>query len=37
MVNFDFLEMGLGIVPLPHFVYDFQEKYYSCYVQSYIS
>ena len=23
MLNFDFLEMGLGIVSLPHFVYDF--------------
>ena len=25
MLNFDFLEMGLGIVSLPHFVYDFYD------------
>ena len=26
MVNFDFLGKGLGIVPPPHFVYDFSRK-----------
>ena len=26
MLNFDFLEQGLGIVSLPHFVYDFSSK-----------
>ena len=26
MVNFDFLERGLAIVSLPHFVYDFWRK-----------
>ena len=26
MVNFDFLEKGLGIVSLPHFVYNFSRK-----------
>ena len=26
MLNFDFLEMGLGIVSLPHLVYDFSRK-----------
>ena len=26
MLNFDFLEMGLGIVSPVHFVYVFQEK-----------
>ena len=26
MLNFDFLEKGLGIVSLPHFVYDFSRK-----------
>ena len=30
MLNFDFLEEGLGIVPLPHMI--FQEKYFSCYI-----
>ena len=32
MLNFDFLEIGLGIVSSPHFVYVFQEKSFSCYV-----
>ena len=27
MINFDFLEGGLGIVCPPHFVYDFLEYY----------
>ena len=31
MLNFDFLEMGLGIVSPVHFVYVFQEKCFSCY------
>ena len=26
MLNFDFLEKGLGIVSPPHFVYDFSTK-----------
>ena len=26
MLNFDFLEKGLGIVFLAHFVYDFSTK-----------
>ena len=26
MINFDFLEMSLGIVSLRHFVYDFSRK-----------
>ena len=26
MPNFDFLEKGLRIVSLPHFVYDFSRK-----------
>ena len=26
MFNFDFLEMGLGLVSPPHFVYDFFKK-----------
>ena len=26
MLNFDFLEKGLGIVSSPHFVYDFSGK-----------
>ena len=30
-LNFDFLEKGLGTVSLPHFVYDFQQKYV-CYI-----
>ena len=26
MLNFDFLEKGLGIICPPHFVYDFSRK-----------
>ena len=26
MLNFDFVEKGLGVVSLPHFVYDFSRK-----------
>ena len=26
MLNFDFLEKGLGIVSVPYFVYDFARK-----------
>ena len=26
MINFDFLEKGLGLVSQPHFVYDFSRK-----------
>ena len=26
MLNFDFLENGLGLVPPPNFVYDFSRK-----------
>ena len=32
MLNFDFLEIDLGIVSPPHFVYDFFIKCFSCYV-----
>ena len=31
MLNFVNLEKDLGIVSLPHFVYDFQEKCFLCY------
>ena len=32
MLNFNFSEKGLELVSPPHFVYDFQEKCFSCYV-----
>ena len=32
MLNFQFLEKGMRIVSPPHFAYDFQEKYFSCYI-----
>ena len=32
MLNFSFLEKGLGIVSPPHFVYIFQQKCFSWYV-----
>ena len=32
MLNFDFLEKGLGIVSPPYFMYGFQEKCFSYYV-----
>ena len=32
MLNFNFSENGLGFVSPPHFVYDFQEKSFSCYI-----
>ena len=32
MLNFDFLDKGLGIVSPAHFVYDFQQKCPSCYI-----
>ena len=28
MLNFDFLEKGLGIASSPHFVYDFSRKFF---------
>ena len=31
MLNFDFLEKGLGILFPPHFEYDFSRKCLSCY------
>ena len=31
MLNFDFLKKGMGMVPPPHFVYDFPEKCLSSY------
>ena len=31
MLNFDFLEKGLGIVSPPHFDYDLWKKCFSCY------
>ena len=30
-LNFDFLEKGLGLVSLQHFVYDFSRKCFSYY------
>ena len=30
MLNFDFLQKGLGLASPPHFAYDFQEKYFPC-------
>ena len=32
MLNFDFLGKSLGIVSPAHFVYDFQQKCFSCYI-----
>ena len=32
MLNFDFLEKGLGLVSSPHFGYNFSEKSFSCYI-----
>ena len=32
MLNPDLLEKGMGIVSPPHFVYDFKEKCFSCYI-----
>ena len=33
MLNFDFLEKGLGLVSPPYFVYDFsKKKYFMCFV-----
>ena len=35
MVNFDFLEKGLGLVSSPHVVYDFSTEMFlsfSCYI-----
>ena len=32
MLNFDFPEKGLGLVFAPHFMYDFYEKCFSCYI-----
>ena len=32
MLSFEFLEKCLGIVSPPYFVYDFQEKCFSCYI-----
>ena len=32
ILNFDILEKSLGIVFLPHFMYDFFNKNFSCYV-----
>ena len=32
MLNFDFLDKGLGIVSPAHFAYDFQQKCSSCYI-----
>ena len=32
MLNFDFLEKSLGVVSPPHFLYDFKEKSFSCYI-----
>ena len=34
MLNFDFLEKGLGVVSPPHFGYDFSRNIFSCYVLS---
>ena len=32
MLNINFSENGLGLVFLPHFVYDFSKKCFSCYI-----
>ena len=32
MLNFSFLEKGLGIVSPPYFVLIFQQKCFSCYI-----
>ena len=32
MLNFDFLDKGLGTVSPAHFVYDFSKKCSSCYI-----
>ena len=32
MLNLDFLDIGLGIVSLAHFVMIFQQKCFSCYI-----
>ena len=32
MLNFDFLEKGLGTVFPPYFVCDFSRKMFSCYI-----
>ena len=32
MLNHDYLQKGLGIVSPPHFLYDFQEQCFSCYI-----
>ena len=32
MLNFDFLEKGLGTVSPPYFVYDFLKKRFLCYL-----
>ena len=32
MLNFNFSERGLELVYPLHFVYDFQEKRFSCYI-----
>ena len=34
MLNFDFLDMGLGILSQPHFVYDFSKRCFLCYILS---
>ena len=32
MLNFNFPKKDLGLVSPPHFLYDFQEKCFSCYI-----
>ena len=32
MLNFNFSERGLGLVYPPHFMYDFSEQRFSCYI-----
>ena len=32
MLNFDFLEKGLGIVSPSHFMYNFLRKMFPCYI-----
>ena len=32
MLNFNFSEKDLGLVSPPHFVYDIQQKCFSCYI-----
>ena len=32
MLNFEFLEKGLGLVTPPYYIYDFLTKWFPCYI-----